>query len=59
MQNLLQELWGMKSHFGMGSKNLKVSHEDTKKMEEIYYDPKYGFSGVYDFIRKQGNQKRR
>ena len=50
----------MKYHFGMGSKNLeKVSHEDAKKMKEIYYDPKHGFSGVDDLIRNTGYSRKK
>ena len=43
----------MKSHFGMGSKNLKKCPTRTqKKMKEIYYDTKHEFSGVEALIRK-------
>ena len=35
-----------------------MSHEGTKRLNEIYYDLKHGFSGVDDLIRKTRYSKK-
>ena len=48
---LVTGIMGMKSHFGMGSKNLKKpSMRAKKKLEDVYYDPKRGYSGVNQLV---------
>ena len=54
---LVTGVMGMKSRFGMGlSKNVKneLTKVSSEKLKELYYNPKTGYSGIDDLVRKSG-----